>query len=479
MASLNTSHVEAFAAWLPRCRWFSAKNLGDIESQLRSIDCIDLPPRTDDGEKIQLACIRFETGIGETTFLAIVQFIPDHHAMLTCRDATTDAAFNEWLLELIQSGGTLQTTVGKFVGRSLQQQVGEVPLTNNLSTSPLGKDTSNTSTLITTQDANSTTNNYVSKLFHTYHMGIAPEVEVGLHLTQCGWSGAPPLVGWLEYIPTRKEQGGAVATVHKAITPSIDAWEYSIQTLLQGVNVNDALLDMARRIGTLTAGMHEALANAEDSAAFSPQAPSEKERCETTCSMTEHARSVWALLSTADVPLLFQQRVNNILAHQQPVLDALEGVACLQQTAAYIRVHGDYHLGQLLFDESDETLHVIDFEGEPQRTLAERRRKTSIFKDLAGMSRSFEYLCHRPENSKTRVKATDLTRAFLSAYTDKAHGQSFYPDTKGEAESLLNAFMLDKAIYELAYEAQHRPDWLDAPLTAVETFLRTGLWLTF
>ena len=145
MASLNTSHVEAFAAWLPRCRWFSAKNLGDIKSQLRSIDCIDLPPRTDDGEKIQLACIRFETGIGETTFLAIVQLIPDHHAMLTCRDATTDAAFSEWLLELIQSGGTLQTTVGRFVGRSLQQQVGEVPLTNNLSTSPLGKDTSTSS----------------------------------------------------------------------------------------------------------------------------------------------------------------------------------------------------------------------------------------------------------------------------------------------------------------------------------------------
>ena len=117
---------------------------------------------------------------------------------------------------------------------------------------------------------------------------------------------------------------------------------------------------------------------------------------------------------------------------------------------------------------------MIDFEGEPRRTLAERRKKTSIFKDLAGMSRSFEYLCHRPENSELQVKATDLTRAFLTAYTESAYGQCFYPDTKGEAESLLTTFMLDKAIYELAYEAQLRPDWLDAPLTAVETFLRTG-----
>ena len=477
MASHNTSHNDAFAAWLPSCRWFSGKNLRDIKTQLRSIDCIDLPCRTNNGEKIQLACIRFETGVGETTFLTPVQLSSDQHSMMTCRDATTDVAVSEWLLDLVRSAGTLQTTAGTFVGHLVQQRGGKAPITNILSTSPLGQDTSNTSTLIITQDDNGTTLDYVSKFFRTYHMGIAPEVEVGLCLAQGGWSGAPPLVGWLEYIPAGKEQGGAVATVHKAITPSMNAWEYSIQTLLKGMSVNDSLLDMARRIGTLTADMHEALASNTHSIAFVPEVPSEKQQWETTCSMTDHARSVWGLLSTADIPSPYQQRVNNILAHLQPVLDALEGVASRQQTATYIRVHGDYHLGQLLIDQSNETLHVIDFEGEPQRTLAERRRKISIFKDLAGMSRSFEYLCHRPENSKTQLDATDLTRAFLNAYTDIAHGQSFYPGTKAEADSLMNAFILDKAIYELAYEAQHRPDWLDTPLTAIETFLRTGRWL--
>lgn len=474
MTSHTTLYVEAFAAWLPHCRWFSAKNLRDIKTQLHSVDCIDLPHRTANGKKIHLACIRFDTGRGVTTFLAPVQLISDQHSLLTCCDAATNAVFSKWLLDLVQSGGTLQTTAGTFIGHSLQQQVAQAPLTNDLSTSPLGEDTSNTSTLISTQDVDGTTTDYVSKFFHTYHMGNAPEVEVGLHLTQCGWSGAPPLVGWLEYIPTGKEQGGAVASVHKAITPSMDAWEYSIQTLLQGVDADAELIDMACRIGTLTAGMHEALATTEDSAAFSPQAPSEKEQWETTCSMSEHARSVWDLLSTADVPAVFQQRVNDILAKQQIVLDALEALARLQPTAAYIRVHGDYHLGQLLINKSDKTLHVIDFEGEPRRTLAERRRKTSIFKDLAGMSRSFEYLCHRTEDSESHVKAADLTRVFLSAYTDNAYGKCFYPDTKGEAESLLNIFVLDKAIYELAYEAQNRPEWLDTPLTAIETFLRTG-----
>ena len=84
-----------------------------------------------------------------------------------------------------------------------------------------------------------------------------------------------------------------MATVHKAITPSMDAWEYSIQTLLQGVTANDELLDMASRIGALTADMHEALANTESSVAFLPQAPSEKEQWQTTCSITDHARGVW------------------------------------------------------------------------------------------------------------------------------------------------------------------------------------------
>ena len=474
MTSDTTSYVEALAAWLPHCRWFSAKNLRDINIQVHSIDCIDLHQRTDDGKKIQLACIQVETGVEKTTFLVPVQFISSQQSLLTCRDATSDATVSKWLLDLVQSGRTLHTRVGAFVGHSLQQQVGQTSLTNKISTSPLGEDTSNTSTLISTQGADGTTTDHVSKFFHTYNMGIAPEVEVGLHLTQRGWLGAPPLVGWLEFIPTGKEQGGAVATVHKAITPSMDAWEYSIQKLLQGVTAKDELLDMASRIGELTAGMHEALANTEASVAFLPQAPSEKEQRLTTCSIMNHARSVWDLISTANVPSLFQQRVSDILEHQQRVLDALEVMAHLPQTAVHIRVHGDYHLGQVLIDQSNKTLHVIDFEGEPRRTLADRRRKTSIFKDLAGMSRSFEYLCHKPENCETHMKATDLTRAFLRAYTDNAYGQCFYPHTKGEAESLLNIFVLDKAIYELGYEAQYRPEWLDAPLTAVEKFLRTG-----
>jgi len=124
MTSDTTSYVEALAAWLPHCRWFSAKNLRDIDMQLQSIDCIDLHQRTDDGRKIQLACIQVETGIAKRNFLVPVQFISSQNSMLTCRDASSDATVSKWLLDLVQTGRTLHTRAGTFVGHSLQQQAG-------------------------------------------------------------------------------------------------------------------------------------------------------------------------------------------------------------------------------------------------------------------------------------------------------------------------------------------------------------------
>ncbi len=444
---------------------------------MRSIDCIDISDHPEDGENLKLAVIRVGYGTATTTFLAPVEVRLNQHSVMECRDATADPTVSAWLLNLVQSGGTLQTAVGTFVGHSVQQQLHQAYRPNTVSCFALGENASNTSVRIIRQEANKSSIGYVSKLFRAFHIGIQPEVEIGLYMAENGWLGSPALVGWLEYIPTGEEQGGAVATVHEAITPTTDAWAYSIKTLSEDLYASGTLLNMAAHAGMLTADMHKVLANSEFSPAFAPVTPSDAEKWKTARIMTDHAQSVWDLLSTADVVPPLQQRLKAVLAQQQRVVEALEAMAHLQQTAAYIRVHGDYHLGQLLIDPAHETLHVIDFEGEPRRTLAERRRKTSIFKDLAGMSRSFGYLCHRPVISGPRVEAADLTRAFLKAYTASANGQCFYPDTAGEAEKLLNGFMLDKAIYELAYEAQYRPDWIDAPLTAVENFLRTGCLL--
>jgi maltose alpha-D-glucosyltransferase/alpha-amylase len=141
-----------------------------------------------------------------------------------------------------------------------------------------------------------------------------------------------------------------------------------------------------------------------------------------------------------------------------------------------IRVHGDYHLGQLLVAEKGSVL-VIDFEGEPGRPLAERRGKTAAAKDVAGMCRSFDYLLRHVAKLTGRPYDTaDLERleaCYLAAYREVAAGQPWWPADRETADALLAVFKLDKAIYELAYELNNRPDWIDVPLAAIEEAVAT------
>jgi maltose alpha-D-glucosyltransferase/alpha-amylase len=143
-------------------------------------------------------------------------------------------------------------------------------------------------------------------------------------------------------------------------------------------------------------------------------------------------------------------------------------------------VHGDYHLGQVLVVAHDtqqlaadhSRVLVIDFEGEPGRSLADRRSKTAAAKDVAGMCRSFDYLLRHVAKSTGRPYAAadleHLETCYLDAYRAVAVGQPWWPADRATADTLLAVFKLDKAIYELAYELNNRPDWIDVPLAAVE-----------
>ncbi len=143
-----------------------------------------------------------------------------------------------------------------------------------------------------------------------------------------------------------------------------------------------------------------------------------------------------------------------------------------------IRCHGDYHLGQTLYTGND--FIILDFEGEPARTLAERRSKRSPLKDVAGMLRSFDYAVHvalRELDAKItnrdvylawgRTWHTWICAAFLQAYLSSAQAGSFLPSARAELESQLDFFLLEKAVYELKYELNNRPDWVGIPLSAI------------
>jgi maltose alpha-D-glucosyltransferase/alpha-amylase len=164
-----------------------------------------------------------------------------------------------------------------------------------------------------------------------------------------------------------------------------------------------------------------------------------------------------------------------LVASRPLVVRILEGLATVEQAGTRIRVHGDYHLGQVLRTEEDFV--ILDFEGEPARSLADRRKKHSPLKDVTGMLRSFEYAAyaglfaftlHSPEQFQTLERWANtwahwVSESFVTTYRATLEGTSLLPASDGWT-TVARAFALDKALYELAYEVNSRPDWVPIPL---------------
>jgi maltose alpha-D-glucosyltransferase/alpha-amylase len=178
-----------------------------------------------------------------------------------------------------------------------------------------------------------------------------------------------------------------------------------------------------------------------------------------------------------------REAANRVLETYTTLMTSFESLAEIQTTATRIRCHGDYHLGQVL--KTGDDFILIDFEGEPLRPLPERREKQSPLKDVAGMLRSFSYAVHNALLSYTQEQDDQLRRldpwarfwdqwvssAFFRSYLETARGASFLPTETRDLEILLEAFLLDKAFYELDYELNNRPAWIRIPLQGILAFL--------
>jgi maltose alpha-D-glucosyltransferase/alpha-amylase len=194
--------------------------------------------------------------------------------------------------------------------------------------------------------------------------------------------------------------------------------------------------------------------------------------------MREHAAGATATLgaSLARVPERLVARARAIVESPEALLARFTQLAALDPGCTRIRVHGDYHLGQVLYDKGD--FIIVDFEGEPLRPIDERRRKQPALKDVAGMLRSFSYASYaalfayaadRPADFDrlepwTRLWQTWAASSFLRAYLAAARGASFVPRDHATLDAMLRAYLLDKAFYELVYELNNRPDWLAIPV---------------
>jgi maltose alpha-D-glucosyltransferase/alpha-amylase len=239
--------------------------------------------------------------------------------------------------------------------------------------------------------------------------------------------------------------------------------------------------DTAANLGKRTAEMHLALGSQADDPAFAPETFTRSDLLELITALREHASAVFDLLkkSLARLPDDVTEKASFLLSRRRPVLAALNSLVSLDLQCEKIRVHGHYHLGQVLLVAGDHV--ILDFEGEPAHPLAVSAAKQLAVKDVAGMLRSFSYAAQtamlsyaaRGTESVERVEPwarfweRATSAAFLRAYCASAGGAAFLPATSTSFRRLLDAFLLDKALYELSEELENRPAWVSIPLTGI------------
>jgi maltokinase len=294
------------------------------------------------------------------------------------------------------------------------------------------------------------------KLYRRLEAGPNPELELLRALAAQRFPNAPALQGALETTGPPVET--ALASVTAFVPSAGGGWELTLESLGDD---SSWLPDRAWRLGEVTAGLHAALA-ASDDPHFAPEEPSSEALALLAAAIDEEIATTFASLPEDDA-------LGAVAHRAEDLRDLVQELAAAGPSGLAIRTHGDYHLGQVLWS-TDEDWVVIDFEGEPARSLPERRRKRSPIRDLAGMTRSFAYaadialLLHGNEAPNGWVEA--CREAFIQGYLDSAD-ERLLPPSRSGFDRLLSLYELEKLVYELRYEARNRPDWASIPIVGL------------
>jgi maltose alpha-D-glucosyltransferase / alpha-amylase len=316
--------------------------------------------------------------------------------------------------------------------------------------------------------------------------GVNPELEMGRFLTEVSpFPNIVPVAGALEYAGADGETM-TLALLQGFVPNQGDGWTYTLDYLERFLtsagapgesehdNYHEFYLALIRTLGLRTGQMHRALAKKTGDPAFDPEPLTEEDVKATVARVQEDVGATLKHLEerVAQLPERLRDAADRLLGARAELLELVWSLSGATVNAFKTRYHGDYHLGQVLLVRNDFV--IIDFEGEPARPLAERRAKHSPLKDVAGMLRSFNYASNvalkrgtseRPEDRAQFSPALrdweNKTRdAFLAGYRDGA-GDT-YPEAY--AQQLIALFTLEKALYELRYELNNRPDWADVPI---------------
>jgi trehalose synthase-fused probable maltokinase len=305
----------------------------------------------------------------------------------------------------------------------------------------------------------------VLKAFRRVEAGDNPELEMLRFLSERGFPNIAPLGGWYQY--EGELMDATFGVVQRFVPDARDGWELALEELGSDP---ERFVTRLRDLGAVIGRMHTVLGSDASDPAFAPEEPSDESLALLTATIDEDIERQF--LELPDV-----EAVAPIAGHAAEVRDRLQLLSHVGARGRLIRHHGDLHLGQTML-AGDGTWIVLDFEGEPARPLLERRRKRSPLRDVAGMLRSFAYAASasdlqrgRPAPEAWEERARE---AFLAGYLESVD-PVLLPPGEAPTRTLLSIFELEKAMYELRYELNNRPDWVSIPVAGIARLLEEPL----
>jgi maltose alpha-D-glucosyltransferase/alpha-amylase len=507
--------------YLPKQRWFAGKS-----RRIQTTKIVDSADLEASHSAVTLVEVEFDNGLSETYQLPLAMTFGEVGDELRRAAPSAgissitskrvggllyDGAFDDKacaeFFSLIEKGCKLEAHNGYIQGvrgKAFQDILGsgEAPLQVRRGSA----EQSNTSILFGDQ--------FILKLFRRLEAGVNPDCEIGQYLTEkTSFGGIPPFAGLIEYTPTANGEPTVLAMLQGLVANEGDGWKWTVEELDRYYetcaaaafpeNASDELgdpldlserptsqlardhvgiyLDSAAMLGRRTAELHLALASPTENPDFAPEPMTADNLHAQLADARQHAAGVFDILKerVSYLPDEVVEIAASVLSQRRRILEHLGNAKFDGLQSQRIRIHGDYHLGQVLRVKTDFV--ILDFEGEPARSLAYRRSKQSPLKDVAGMLRSFSYAAYGTLINYTARHPDELARLepwaklwerfaaaeFLRAYRSTALGADFLPASSADFRKLLDVFLLDKALYEILYELNSRPEWVRIPMLGI------------
>jgi trehalose synthase-fused probable maltokinase len=511
VSELKASLPVQLPAYLKMQRWFGAK-----AREFAAIEILDVIPLEHDGLPALVVFVRVQYQGGGSDLYSIplvgAEDLPgriegeqqlqlsvkskDRDGKMIFSDALKDEKFLTLLLDAFHRGLVFRGETGEMrATRTRAFSLLETGASGSLHPKAMTAEQSNSSIAYG--------NRLMLKFFRRLEEGENPDLEVGRFLTgKANYQQTPQVLGALEYSAgngTQMTQG-----ILQAFVPNQgDAWSYALKSIsgfyavvakLPQPPPDDAqqlseaargnlteFLDSAGLLARRTAEMHLALSCDANNPAFAPEQFDENFQHRFIDALLQLTARVFGQLKD-NLSMATSSNGQKILTREEKINQYFRSALSQPLQALRTRIHGDYHLGQVLYTGHDFV--IIDFEGEPARPLAERRLKRSPLQDVAGMLRSFHYAAHAPlqladgikdvaESSAQNLEpwaeawAKWVSARFMKDYLEYAQGASFLPPKPEERMSLLRVHILEKAIYELGYEMNNRPTWVAIPMRGI------------